>query len=109
MDYKGTCSRRKNFNIFKIVYLSLIITVASSILEEIRKIQETFLWYSSKPKINHKTLCNTFEDGGFKNVDVKSKKINLQCSWVKKLYEGNHHDWKVIPLYFVNKYFGKEF
>ena len=109
MDYKGTCSRRKNFNIFKIVYLSLIITVASSILEEIRKIQETFLWYSSKPKINNKTLCNTFEDGGFKNVDVKSKKINLQCSWVKKLYDGNHHDWKVIPLYFVNKYFGKEF
>ena len=74
MDYKGTCSRRKNFNIFKTVYLSLIITVASSILEEIRKIQETFLWYSSKPKINHKRLCNTFEDGGFKNVDVKKKK-----------------------------------
>ena len=43
MDYKGTCSRRKNFNIFKIVYLSLIITVASSILEEIRKNQKTFL------------------------------------------------------------------
>ena len=76
---------------------------------EIQKIQKTFLWYSSKPKINHKTLCNTFEDGALKNVDVKSTIINLQCSWVKKLYEGNHHNWKIIPLYLINKYFGKNF
>ena len=32
----------------------------------------------------------------------------MQCSWVKKLYDGNHHDWKVIS-YFINKYFGKNF
>ena len=95
--------------ISKIVYLSLIITVPSSILEEIQTIQKTFLWYSSKPKINHKTLCNTFEDGGLKNVDVRSKIISLQCSWVKKLYDGDHHDWKIIPLYFINTYFGKNF
>ena len=42
-------------------------------------------------------------------MDVKSKIISLQCSWVKKQYDGNHHDWKVIPLYFIYKYFGKNF
>ena len=47
---------------------SLIITVPNSILEKIQTIQKTFLWYSSKPKI---------EDGGLKNVDVKSKTISL--------------------------------
>ena len=99
----------ETLEISKIVYLSLIITVPSSILEEIQTIQKTFLWYSSKPKINHTTLCNTFEDGGLKNVDVRSKIISLQCSWVKKLYEGDHHDWKIIPLYFINTYFGKKF
>ena len=99
----------KTLGISKIVYLSLIIIVPNSILEEIQKIQKSFLWYSSKPKINHKTLCNTFQDGGLKNVDVKSKVIILQCSWVKKLYDGNDHDWKVIPLYLINRYFGKNF
>ena len=73
-------------------------------MKGIQKIQKTFLWYSSKPKTNHKTQCNTFED-----VDVKSKIISLQCSWVKKLYDGNNRDRKVIPLYFINKYFGKHF
>ena len=88
----------KTLGISKIVYLSLIIIVPNSLLEEIQKIQKSFLWYSSKPKINHKTLCNAFQDGGLKNVDVKSKVISLKCSWVKKLYDGNDHDWKVIPL-----------
>ena len=95
--------------ISRIVYLSLIITVPNSILEEKQNIQKTFLWYSSKPKINHKTLCNTSEDGGLKNVDVKLKIISLQCSWVKKLYDDNHHEWKIIPLYYTNTYFGKKF
>ena len=101
----------KTLGICKIVYLSLIITIINylSILGEIQKIQKTFLWYSSKPKINHKTLCNTFEDVALKNVDVKSTIINLQCSWVKKLYDGNHHNWKIIPLYLINKYSGKNF
>ena len=93
----------KTMEVSKIVYLSLIITVPNSTLEVIQKIQKTFLWYSSKPKINHKILCNTFQDEGLKNVDVKLKIISLQCFWVKKLYDGNHHDWKVIPLYFINK------
>ena len=42
------------------------------------------LWYSSKLKINFKTLHNTFEKGGLKIVDIKAKIISLQCSSVKK-------------------------
>ena len=63
----------KTLGISKIVYLSLIATVPNSILNEIQKIQKTFLWYSAKPKINHKAFCNRFEEGGLKNVDRKAK------------------------------------
>ena len=42
-----------------------------------------------------------------KNVDIKVKKISLQSSWVKKLFDGNRRDWKIIPLFLINKYFGK--
>ena len=78
-------------------------------MNEIQTIQKTFLWYSSKPKINYKTLCNTFEEGSLKNVNIKAKIISLQCSWVKRLFDGNHYDWKIIPLSLINKYFGKSF
>ena len=87
MDYKDTYSRRKKFNFLNTGnfqnYLSLAITVPNSLLEEIQKTQKIFLWYFSKPKINHKTLCNTFEDGGLKNVDAKSQIISSQGSWIK--------------------------
>ena len=52
----------KTLGISKIVYLSLIATVPNSILNETQKIQKVFLLYSTKPKINHKTLCKTLED-----------------------------------------------
>ena len=31
----------------------------------------------------------------------------MQCSWVKRLFEGDFHDWKVIPLFLIGKNLGK--
>ena len=59
----------KTLGISKIVYLSLIITVPNSILGKKIKIQETFLWYSSIPKINHKHSVIHLKM--VKNVDQK--------------------------------------
>ena len=83
--------------------------IPNIIADEIQKIQNEFIWRSVRPKINHKTLCNSFENGGLKNVDIKSKIISLQCFWVRKLYDDNFHDWKVIPLHLISKSFGKNF
>ena len=33
----------------------------------------------------------------------------MQCSWVKRLFENNFHDWKVIPLFLIGKHLGKSF
>ena len=35
--------------------------------------------------------------GGVKKVDLKNKITKTQFSWVKRLFESNFHDWKVIP------------
>ena len=49
--------------ISKIVYLALITNVPKVIVEELQKIQK-------KKKNYGKTLSNTFETGGLKNVDI---------------------------------------
>ena len=33
----------------------------------------------------------------------------MQWSWVKRLFEDNFHDWKVIPLFLTGKHLGKNF
>ena len=48
-------------------------------------LKKNFLWQFSQPKINHKTLCNTFDNERLKIVDVKIKVISVQCSWIRKL------------------------
>ena len=50
-----------------------------------------------REKNKHSTLANSYEDGGLKDVDVFSKVIRLQCSWIKRLYDENIHEWKIIP------------
>ena len=43
-----------------------------------------FIEKEKNPKIKHSTLSNEYENGGVKNVDVFSKLVSLQCSWIKR-------------------------
>ena len=36
-------------------------------------------------------------------MDIRSKKIALRVSWLKRLYTGSNHDWKKIPTSLINK------
>ena len=54
-------------------------------------------------------MPNTFETGSLKNVDINLKVISLQSSWVKKLYDENFHEWKIIPLHLIRITFGQNF
>ena len=45
----------------------------------------------------------------YNDVDISSKIISLQCSWLQKLCDGNFHEWKIVPSHLINKYFGKSF
>ena len=54
----------------KIVCLTLKTSFSKQLTEKMHKIQKAFIWNNLTPKIKHKTLCNFFEEGGLKNVDI---------------------------------------
>ena len=66
--------------ISKIVYLSLLTDALNTIINEIQSIQKNFSWKSSRPKINHKTLYNKFDDGLLKNNDVNQNQLACNVS-----------------------------
>ena len=68
-----------------------------------------FIWKRKTPNIKIIILCNDYDNGGLKNVDVFSKIVSLQCSWIKGLFHNNFHKWKVIPLYLIPWYLGRNF
>ena len=73
------------------------------------KYRKNFIWHRKKAKLKHSSLCNGYEKGGMKYVDLRNKITTMQCSWVKRLFEDDLHDWKVMPLFLIGKHFGKNF
>ena len=68
------------------------------VVKELEKIQKSFLWKDSTPKIRHEITCRDYKDSGLKNVDISYKVVSLQCSWIRRL--NDFHEWKLIPLHF---------
>ena len=60
----------KSLAISKIVYLAFLTLIPSSVLEELKQVQKTFLWGNKRAKIKHNTLCNNFTEDGLESVDV---------------------------------------
>ena len=82
----------KRITISKIVFQAFITTVAKHIFNGLKKMQKAFFWNNSSPKIKHETLCNDYEAGGLKNVDIPSKIIALQYSWIRIIYDNSFHE-----------------
>ena len=99
----------KTIAISKIVFQSFMTTVPKHIINELEKIQKAFLWKNSAPKKKHETLCKDYKTGGPKNVDIPNKIIAFQCSCIRTLYNNYFHEWKQIPLYLIEKSFGRSF
>ena len=52
--------------IFKLVYLALLTVIPDHITDEVTKIQKSFIWHDSSPKIKHETLRMEFKAGCLK-------------------------------------------
>ena len=59
---------------------------------------------ANKSKIKLNALCNKYENGGLKNVDILSEIISLQYFWIKRLYDNSSHPCKIIPSYLIDPY-----
>ena len=70
----------KTLALSKFVFLAEVLPVPNEITITIHRIQKEFLWNSRNLKIQHETICNGFQNGGLKNVDIPNKVCISQCS-----------------------------
>ena len=84
-------------------------TIPPSIINQLNKTQKNFIWNGLNPKIKNSTINNNYENGGLKNVNIAAKISSLQSSWIKRLFDENFHDWKILPLHIIHKSLGKKF
>ena len=101
--------RQRNLSLQGKTIIFKTLFIANEITTSIERIQREFLWNSNNVRIKHETICNDFENGELKNMEISSKISSLQCYWVKKLYDQNSNDWEQISMHFINNASGKNF
>ena len=106
---EGRITVFKSLAVPKFMHLLLITKLPNNTIDILHKIQKEFIWQGKKTKIKRSILCHGYENGSIKNVDLKNKISSMQCPWVKRLFEDNFHDWKVILLLLIGKHLGKNF
>ena len=99
----------KSLAISKLSHLALVTEIPTSTISLLTKIQMESIWKGKTPYIKSSSLCNDYDNGGLKNVDDFSKIVSFQCSWIRRLFHNNFHRWKVIPLYLIRRYLGRNF
>ena len=62
-----------------------------------------FIQKGKNPKTKNSTLCNDYKNDALKNVDIFSKVVSLQCTWINRLFDNNFYQWKVIPIYLLRQ------
>ena len=93
----------------KIIHLASVTVLPNSTVAQLNTIHKEFIWNYKRPKIKEKTLINSFDKSGLKNIDIPSKITCPKSLWFKRLFDKNFHEWKIIPLFVTEKYFGKIF
>ena len=106
---EGKITVFKSLALSKMTHLALVKTIPPSIIDQLNKTQKNFIWNGLKPKIKNSTINNNYENGGLKHANIAAKISSLQGSGIKKLFDGNFHDWKIIPLHIIHKSLGKKF
>ena len=94
----GRISVFKILALSKILYISSMKTIPKFITEKLDKLQKSFVWKSKKSKIKHSTLIRDYSEEGLKEVDIKSKIVALQLTWIRRLDDGDFYPWKLIHL-----------
>ena len=98
----------KSLSISKVIYIACMSTATADIVNLLETIHSDFIWDKKRPNVKHLTLINDHRNGGLKDIDIPSKFKSLHLSWISRLFDGNFHPWKQIPLYFFNN-FSKNF
>ena len=109
LSLEGKITVFKSLVLSKITHLALVKTISPSIIDQLNRTPQNFIWDGLNPKIKNSTTNNDYENGGLKNVNIAAKINSLQSSWIKKLFDENFHDWKIIPLHIIHKSLGKRF
>ena len=87
----------KSLALSKVLYASTMKCPSKQVVDQLNVMQRGSIWNNKKSKIKHSTLVADYSEGGYKDIDIRTKLTALKVAWVTKFLDDNFHPWKVIP------------
>ena len=109
LTLEGKINGFKSLAISKIIHLALVTLISADIINLSNTIQKKICLEKQISQNQYETLCKNYEQVGLKSVNIFSKIVSLQSSWIQKLYDNRFHEWKIVPLNLLNRYLGNNF
>ena len=103
LSLEGKITVFKSLALSKITHLTLVKIMPPSIIDQLNKTQKNFISNKLNPKTKNSTINNNYENEGLKDINIAAKTSSLQSSWIKRLFDGTFHDWKILPLHIIHK------
>ena len=108
LSLEGKITVSKSLPLSKITHLALVKTIQPSVIDQFNKTQKNFIWNGLNPKIKNSAINDNYENGGLKNVNI-AVISSLQSSWIKRLFDENFHDGKILALHIIHNSLRKKF
>ena len=87
----------KTLALSKLLYACTMKIPSKQPINQLYVLHKNFIWDKKRPKIKHSTLTGDYSEGGYKDIDIKSKISSLKFSWRTRLLDNNFHPSKIIP------------
>ena len=76
-------------------------------LKTLENICFKFIWNNKSEKIKRTTLCNNYDNGGLKMINIQYFCMAQKITWIKMLLDDlNFSDWKTLIISDLAKYGG---
>lgn len=106
LELKGRVIIANSLMLSKMWYNLSVTAMPMWVEKRVKSIVLEFLWSNKAPRIAHKTLIGSQEEGGLGLMDVEQRKKSMRGKTVKKYLNGEkEEEWKVIMKHFLKQMF----
>ena len=103
----------KTFLLSQFIYILQSLFIKKGVLDEINTIFYRFIWKRDSidkkawERVRRSVLCSTKEKGGLEMINLHEFHNSFLINWACKLLNDEEDEWKMIPLFFLQKIGGE--
>ena len=76
--------------------LASLLTVPKEVIIKVNALIYNFIWNGKNDKVKRTLLEQDFEQGGLKMLDFETMVKAAKIKWIKRYFDGEHADWKIM-------------